>query len=65
MVSTGSACHAKWNEVSATLKALKVPRQYARGTIRFSLSRYTSQEEIETTLEVLVQQVAYLRKVGL
>ncbi|MBU0754173.1 MAG: cysteine desulfurase [Planctomycetes bacterium] len=65
MVSTGSACHAKWKEVSATLKALKIPTRFIRGTLRFSLSRYSSNAEIDTTLEVLEQQVAYLREVGL
>lgn len=65
MVSTGSACHARWNEVSETLKALELPKRLARGTIRFSLSRYTTEEEIDYTLETLVDRVAYLREVGL
>ena len=31
MVSTGSACHAKWNDLSETLKALKVPHRFRPG----------------------------------
>ncbi|MFH1999623.1 MAG: aminotransferase class V-fold PLP-dependent enzyme, partial [Planctomycetota bacterium] len=65
MVSTGSACHAGWKDVSETLKALKVPPRFARGTIRISLSELTTEEEIDYTADTLVYQVAYLRKIGL
>jgi cysteine desulfurase len=65
MVSTGSACHAKWKEVSETLKALRLPDRLARATIRFSLSRHTTDGEIERTVEVLSSSVAYLREVGI
>jgi cysteine desulfurase len=65
MVSTGSACHARWKEVSATLKALNLPPRYVRGTIRFSLSRHTTEEEIDYTAAVLKKQVAFLREVGI
>jgi cysteine desulfurase len=65
MVSTGSACHAKWKDLSATIKALRVPDNYARGTLRFSLSKNTTEEEIDYTLDVLADRVAYLREVGI
>lgn len=64
MVSTGSACHAKWKEIPPTLKVLGLPARLARGTIRFSLSRYTTGEEIASTCRILARQVAYLREVG-
>ncbi len=48
--STGAACHAKGVTVSHVLSAMKVPPEVARGTIRFSLGRYTSQEDIEKAL---------------
>ncbi len=52
-VSTGSACHSTTHESSPTLKAMNVPYPIAQGSIRFSLGRYNTEEEIETTLNVL------------
>ena len=52
-VSTGSACHSSTHESSPTLKAMNVPYTAAQGSIRFSLGRYNTEEEIERTLEVL------------
>jgi cysteine desulfurase len=65
MVSTGSACHAGDSDLSATLRALGVPNDLARGTIRLSLSDRNSPEEMDRTATVLAEQVAYLREVGL
>ena len=52
-VSTGSACNAESKEVSAVLRAMKVPYEIARGSIRFSLGRYNTKEDIDYTLDVL------------
>lgn len=52
-VSTGSACHSTTHEASATLGAMNVPYEIARGSIRFSLGRYNTNEEIDRTLAVL------------
>ncbi|HEX6284054.1 MAG TPA: cysteine desulfurase NifS, partial [Pyrinomonadaceae bacterium] len=52
-VSTGSACHSTTHESSATLRAMNVPYTAAQGSIRFSLGRYNTEAEIETTLRVL------------
>ena len=49
-VSTGSACNSDSQEVSAVLRAMKVPYRAARGSIRFSLGRYNTAEEIDYTL---------------
>lgn len=48
--STGAACHDR--KGSHTLLALKVPQEIAEGTVRFSLGRFTSLEEIEKTLGI-------------
>lgn len=48
--STGSACHDR--KGSITLQALKVSPEIMEGTIRFSLGRYTTLEEIERALEL-------------
>jgi len=52
-VSTGSACHSGSAEGSAVLQAMKVPNAIAGGSIRFSLGRYNTAEDIETTLSAL------------
>lgn len=48
--STGAACHDR--KISNTLLALKVSPEIAQGTIRFSIGRYTTYEEIEKTIEI-------------
>lgn len=52
-VSTGSACNADSAEVSAVLRAMKIPLEIARGSIRFSIGRYNTEAEIDLTLESL------------
>ena len=59
-VSTGSACHSTTNESSPTLRAMNVPYTAAQGSIRFSLGRYNTDAEIETTLGVLPEIIAKL-----
>mgnify|MGYP003576063717 CR=1 FL=1 len=52
-VSTGSACHSSTHESSPTLKAMNIPYTTAQGSIRFSVGRYNTDAEINTTLRVL------------
>jgi cysteine desulfurase len=52
-VSTGSACHSTTHESSPTLRAMNVPYTTAQGSIRFSLGRYNTSQEIGQTLDVL------------
>jgi cysteine desulfurase len=59
-VSTGSACHSTTHESSPTLRAMNVPFTAAQGSIRFSLGRYNTDSEIETTLGVLPEIIAKL-----
>ena len=59
-VSTGSACHSTTHESSPTLRAMNVPFTAAQGSIRFSLGRYNTEAEIETTLTVLPEIIAKL-----
>lgn len=47
-VSTGSACDSKNTQISHVLKAMKVPEEYARGTIRISLGHDNTLEEVRT-----------------
>jgi cysteine desulfurase len=59
-VSTGSACNAESREVSGVLRAMKVPYSLAGGSIRFSLGRYNTSEEIEQTLVKLANVIEHL-----
>ena len=52
-VSTGSACNADSDEVSAVLRAMKIPYEIARGSIRFSVGRYNTEAEIDEALSAL------------
>jgi len=52
-VSTGSACHSGTHTASPTLRAMNVPYTTAQGSIRFSLGRYNTEEEIDRTLAAL------------
>lgn len=59
-VSTGSACHSTTHESSPTLRAMNVPYTAAQGSIRFSLGRYNTEDEINITLSVLPEIIAKL-----
>jgi len=59
-VSTGSACHSTSHDSSPTLRAMNVPYTAAQGSIRFSLGRYNTDEEIDITLSVLPEIIAKL-----
>jgi cysteine desulfurase len=49
--STGSACHSGRVELSPVLSAMGVRETAGMGAIRFSLGRFTTREEIDTTIE--------------
>ncbi|MDF2594439.1 MAG: Cysteine desulfurase, partial [Clostridia bacterium] len=51
--STGSACHSGLISISPVLKAMNIPYETARGAVRFSLGRYTTQEEIDIVIQRL------------
>ena len=59
--SAGSACHSDQMEVSGVLKAMDVPFEYAMGTLRFSVGRFTTAREIDEALREIVAVVERLR----
>lgn len=61
-VSAGSACAAHKPQPSATLKAIGVERELLESTIRFSLSGFTTSEEIAYTCQNLKEIVPKLRR---
>lgn len=56
--SAGAACHAGETNVSATLEAMKVPIEYAMGTIRFSTGRFLEENDIEEASEAIIKAVS-------
>ena len=53
IVSTGAACDSKETKASHVLAAMKVPEEYALGTIRISLSKNNTSEEVKFIVEAL------------
>jgi len=52
-VSTGSACDSKNTEISHVLKAIELDEKAAFGTIRVSLGKYNSEEDVEGIVAAL------------
>ena len=59
--SVGSACTTGSTEVSHVLSAMGYPEEEARGALRLSLGRTTTEAEIETASEVVPRVVASMR----
>jgi len=59
--STGSACSSAITEPSHVMLALGLPPLEAHSSLRFSLGKWTTEEEIDRVLEALPQIVAKLR----
>lgn len=63
-VSSGSACSSDSLQPSHVLLAMGIPAECAHGTIRFSLGKYNTKEEIDYTIECLVEIIAKLRTIS-
>ena len=59
--STGSACSSGSLEASHVLLAMGLKHEQAHGSLRFTLGKWTTEEEIEQVLETLPKIVARLR----
>ena len=61
-VSSGSACASNHPAISGVLKGIGAGKEYLDATLRFSMSEFTTEEEIDYTLETLYNCVPMLRK---
>ena len=61
-VSAGSACASNHPAISGVLRGIGVRPEYLDSTLRFSLSEFTTKEEIDYTLKTLYNCVPMLRK---
>jgi cysteine desulfurase len=62
--SSGSACTSGSLEPSHVLRAMKVPEAAIQGSVRFSLSRYNTDADVDRIIEVFPQIIANLRRVS-
>ncbi|MHC4574706.1 MAG: cysteine desulfurase NifS [Planctomycetota bacterium] len=62
--SSGSACTSGSLEPSHVLRAMGVPFTAAHGSVRFSLSRYNTEDEVDYTIEKIPEIVNHLRELS-
>ena len=62
--SSGSACTSGSLDPSHVLLAIGLPHEIAHGSLRLTLSKYTTEEEIEKTIPAVKEVVEYLRKIS-
>ncbi|MCX7881948.1 MAG: NifS family cysteine desulfurase [Brevinematales bacterium] len=62
--STGSACASESLEPNPVMVAIGLDRELAHTAVRLSLSRFTTEEEIDYTIEVLTASVKRLREIS-
>jgi cysteine desulfurase len=62
--SSGSACSSGHTEVSHVLKSIGVPVELAKASLRLSLGRENTAEEIDKVIEVLPKVVERLRSIS-
>ena len=63
-VSSGAACSSGVSEPSHVLEAMGLSASQARSSVRFSLHRQTTEDEIDQAIELVAAQVARLRELS-
>ena len=63
-VSTGSACTSASLEPSYVLRALGRSDELAHSSIRFTIGRFTTEEEIDYAIELLKNKIGKLRELS-
>jgi len=58
--SAGSACHSEHTTISAVLRAMQVPEEFALGTLRLSWGRHTTEAELDLAAKHIAHAVASL-----
>ena len=61
-VSSGSACSSNHPAISGTLKAIGLDKNHWESTLRFSLSIFTTEEEVDFAIQCLKELVPVLRR---
>ena len=63
-VSTGSACSSTSLEPSHVLTAMGIPPEIAHASIRFTLGKETTKEELNYVLKILIKKIKKLREIS-
>jgi len=63
-LSSGSACNSAGEPASYVLQALGLPEEIAAGSIRFGLGRFNTEEEVDFTIERVIETVKSLRELS-
>lgn len=63
LASAGSACTTGQTRISHVIEAIHVPKEYATGTLRFTLGSENTMEEVNRAVEALKQDVELLRQI--
>ncbi len=58
--SAGAACHSDKISISKVLTAMNVPEHFARGTIRFSVGKYSTETEINNAVKIISETLEKL-----
>lgn len=61
-ISISSACHSNSTDISDTIKAIIVDKDYQKGTIRITIPYNTSEEDMYNLRDCLIEKVNYLYK---
>ena len=56
--SAGAACHSDSVQISHVLEVMDVPIEWAKGTVRFSVGRMTTEEDIDKTINVVAEALS-------
>jgi cysteine desulfurase len=59
--SAGAACHSDTVEISHVLEAMRVPLEWAKGTLRFSTGRMTTEAEVKLAVDAVVRGIEACR----
>ena len=62
--SAGAACHSDAVQLSHVLEAMRIPVEWAKGTLRFSVGRMTTDDEIDRAAAVICKAVRDLTEAG-
>jgi cysteine desulfurase len=59
--SAGAACHSDHVQISHVLEAMRVPPEWAKGTLRFTTGRMTTAGDIDRALQVIIRAIGQLK----
>lgn len=60
--SAGSACNTGQTRISHVIEAIRVPEDYAAGSVRFTMGRDTTRRDVDACVDALKRSVTILRQ---